>query len=115
VRDPLTLTILVTLALGVGFGAAGGAGAAIAALYGGATAAVNPLLVRLHTVRARRVAMDAGRTLVLLYWCAIERMLSTVVLLAVGFGALDLAAVPLLVGFVAGVIGQVIGALTTRA
>jgi hypothetical protein len=94
--------VLVVLATGVGY-LYGGLSVAQAVLFGGAVAVTNALLLawRLHQGK-RRLHADARRHLRSMYASAFERFAIVVLLLAAGLGFLQLAALPLLLGFILG-------------
>lgn len=94
--------VLVALATGVGY-LYGGLPVAQAVLFGGAIACINALLLawRLHQGKQRHHA-DAGRHLRSMYASAFERFAIVVLLLTAGFGLFELAALPLLLGFILG-------------
>ncbi len=81
--------------------------AAVSAAYGIAIAGFNRFLNWWHARRAMRLAdEDAGRTVRIVYRCALERFVATVAFFAIGFGRLDLPALPLLSGFIAALLGE---------
>lgn len=75
--------------------------AAKAGLFGGMIALMNTGLMLLHDKRAQSSDDDAKRVIKYVYLCAIERMLLTIILFAVGLVALKLMPLPLLLGFIA--------------
>lgn len=75
--------------------------AAKAGLFGGMIALMNTGLMMLHNKRAQSGDDDAKRVIKYVYLCAVERMLLTLVLFAVGLVALKLMPLPLLSGFIA--------------
>lgn len=93
---------LVALATGIGF-LQGGLPVAQAVLFGGAIACTNTLMLawRLHQGK-RRPHADAGRHLRSMYASTIERFAIVVIFFAAGLGLLQLAALPLLLGFILG-------------
>lgn len=106
-RGALFAQILwIALVVG-GFAAFMDGQAAVSAAYGIAIAGFNRFLSWWHTRRALRLAGDdAGRIVRIVYRCALERFAATVALFAIGFGRLDLLPLPLLVGFIAALIGE---------
>jgi ATP synthase protein I len=77
--------------------------AGAAALFGGATALVNLLLLDWRARRANRAgALSARQSLQVLYLSALERFATVALLFALGIGVLDLEPLPLLLGFIAG-------------
>ncbi len=77
--------------------------------YGGLTATLNIgwLLWRRHCADTGR-ALSAGQSLRLLYRSALERFVLVAVLFALGLGVMQLDALALLTGFVAGQLALVI-------
>ncbi len=74
-----------------------------AALFGGATALANLLLLDWRARRANRArALTARQSLQVLYLSALERFATVALLFALGIGFLHLEPLPLLLGFVAG-------------
>lgn len=85
------------------FQALQGGAAASAVLYGGGIALVNVLLLGWRAHRADRAgALTARQSLAVVYLSAVERFLAVAALFALGIGVLELAALPLLIGFVSG-------------
>jgi ATP synthase protein I len=87
------------------FGLAGllwaGSGAAVAALYGAGIAfAVTALLVWRETQCARHPEWDQQKLMKRFIGVGVERLVLLSALLAVGFGVLELAPLPLLLGLV---------------
>ncbi len=77
--------------------------AGAAALFGGATALTNLLLLDWRARRANRVgALTARQSLQVLYLSALERFATVALLFALGIGFLELEPLPLLLGFIAG-------------
>lgn len=71
-----------------------------AAAFGGLIAVANTLLMRWHILRAVKTAgADAGKNLSSAYRCVAERWAVTMMMFAAALGALELAALPLLLGF----------------
>lgn len=74
---------------------------ALAVAYGGSVALLGSALVWYHMWRAeRRRANDAQQSLRIVFRCAVERLLMTIILLALGFAVFRLHALGLLVGFI---------------
>ena len=93
----------------LGFGLVMGTTAAIAALFGSLIVILNNLMQVWQLKRADRIAgREAGSNLRYLYRCTIERYVVTVALFAAGIGALQLAALPLISGFIIGHVAMVI-------
>ncbi|MEJ2646197.1 MAG: ATP synthase subunit I [Gammaproteobacteria bacterium] len=101
-RKVLILQILLIAAVtAVFFGKAGQAGAQ-AALFGGAIAVVNALLLGRRVQRAGKAAQESvTRGTFALYLGAVERFVFTLVGFGVGMGVLHLLPVPLLLAFAA--------------
>jgi len=93
----IILVVLLTLILAILEGYL----AAKAGLFGGMIALMNTGLILLHDKRAQRSNDDANRVIRYVYLCAVERMLLTIILFAVGLVALKLMPLPLLLGFIA--------------
>jgi len=75
-----------------------------AALFGGATALVNMLLLDWRARRTNRAgALTARQSLQVLYLSALERFVSVALMFALGIGLLELEPLPLLLGFIAGI------------
>ncbi len=92
-----------------------GAGAVVAVLYGGAVALANSgLLLWRHGRGAQDRLGDAGRHLKQFYRSSLERFVVVGVCLAVGFGVLGLAALPMLLGFVVGQLAWIAAAWSFR-
>ena len=82
----------------------------IAALYGGAIAVGNGLLLaRRAAAAARKLEPDAGSDARAMYVGAIERFVFTLVALGLGMGWLHLMPVPMLVAFAVTHLGYPIG------
>ncbi len=80
---------------------------AVAALYGGAIAFVNSLLIARRISRANRVLdKDPKADVFSLYIGAVERFVVTLVAMAIGMGWLKLDPMALLVGFGAAYFGH---------
>lgn len=95
----LQLGLLLVMAI-IGF-VVGGMTTSSALVFGGGIAVINTLLQQWHARRAQRVAGNSPeRNMRLLYRCAIERFIATVVLFSLGLGSLKFAPLPLLLGFV---------------
>jgi ATP synthase protein I len=90
------LTSVVFLMVSGGFQAG-------SAVFGGAIALVNVLLLEWRRYRTDKApAIDAQRSLRVLYRSALERLLLVALLFVLGFGALALDPLALLSGFVVG-------------
>lgn len=106
------VSVLVLAAgLAIGFGGAAGKAAALAALYGGAVAGANVLLLAWRAERAKsRPAREAHHELLRMYGSSLERLLLAAVLIALGLVGLKLAPQPLLAGFIVGQMAWVLSA-----
>lgn len=102
-RTILSIQACLTAAAAVAGYLYGGPPAAVAALFGAATALSNTALLawRLHRGK-RQVHADARWHLWSFYVSSIERLLVVGGLLAIGIGALRLTPLPLMMAFVAG-------------
>jgi hypothetical protein len=101
--------VLVPVTALAGFVVAG-QGAALAAGYGVVIAIAMTLLQIWHAGRARRLASaDPVANVRILYRCALERLITAVALLALGFTVLQLMALPLLLGFTVALAAMVFG------
>ncbi len=95
VRRVVWAQALLTLFVAVVFALRGGPRAALAAVYGGA---VTILISGWLGWRLRRAGAQTGG-LATLYSSAVLRYAAAIVLLALGFGVLKLAPVPLVIAF----------------
>ena len=87
--------------------------AAKSSLFGGMIVLMNTGLMMLHDKRAAQSDNnDAQRILKYVYLCAVERLVLTLVLFAVGLVALKLLPLPLLLGFIAGQLGAFLNGLS---
>ncbi len=87
--------------------------AAKSALFGGIIVFLNTGLMILHEKRAAHQAgNDAQRILKYVYLCAVERLLLSLILFAVGLVALKLMPLPLLLGFIAGQLAAFLNGLS---
>ncbi|OOZ39395.1 hypothetical protein BOW53_11810 [Solemya pervernicosa gill symbiont] len=94
----------------------GGWKAAAIALYGGSITIINTLLQLWHTVRAFKTAgASPERNIMILYRCVIERYVVTIALFALAVGALKLDFLPLMIGFVVGLMALFFGGIKRRA
>ncbi|MCW8828033.1 MAG: ATP synthase subunit I [Gammaproteobacteria bacterium] len=101
-QQKVTISQMVIVSVSVAlFWLAMGWQAGLAVLYGSLIVALTTLLQARQLRRADRIAgLNAGRNLRYLYRCAAERLIATVVLLAVGIGMLRLEPMPLLGGYI---------------
>lgn len=83
------------------FGLFLGLASAAAALFGSLIVIISSLMQVWQLKRADHIAgREAGNNLRYLYRCTLERYVVTVALFAAGIGALQLAALPLISGFI---------------
>ncbi len=79
---------------------------ALSALFGGAMAMLNLVLLEWRRYQADSGrALSAGQSLWVLYRSAIERFVLVLALFALGMGVLRLEPLSLLIGFIAGQLG----------
>lgn len=84
-------------------------------LFGGLITVINSLQLLRHLHRADRVAgCDANRNVRILYLCAMERLVMTLALFAISLGALKLAPLPVICGFILGQAALLIGSFKSR-
>ncbi|MFU8836811.1 MAG: ATP synthase subunit I [Thiohalomonadaceae bacterium] len=82
--------------------------AGAAALFGSLIVILNSLMHVWQLKRADRIAgREAGSNLRYLFRCTLERYMVTVALFATGFVALQMAALPLISGFIIGHVAMV--------
>ncbi|HFD79708.1 MAG TPA: ATP synthase subunit I [Gammaproteobacteria bacterium] len=92
-----------------GFLAMYGIFSALCVWYGMATSAANTLLLARCARRdARAPQRTPQQSLVAAYACVVQRFLAVAVMFALGLGALKLAPLPVLAGFMAGQLVMVI-------
>ena len=97
--------VLVGLAAGVVYALSGHI-QALSVLFGGAMAVFNVMLLEWRRYQADHGrALSAGQSLWALYRSAIERFALVLALFALGMGVLRLEPLPLLTGFIAGLLG----------
>jgi len=108
-RQLIFIGIFVGLAAGTAF-YLGATQDLLAALFGGGITLNNVLLQQWHLRKAKRQARaDAGHNLRIMMSCALQRFIATVVLFALGMGALQLPPLALLAGFGAALVAQYVG------
>ncbi len=108
---PVTLQGVVVLLAAVVLAYWEGAAAAGAALYGGVAALANAALLGWrHRQGERQVHSDASRHLRLFYRSSLERIIVVSVWLGIGLGSWGLEPMPMLAGFVIGLLAWVIAA-----
>lgn len=107
----LIVQILLAAFVVAGFYLQQGQPAALSALFGGAIALANSLLLAWRVRRAGQAAeRDETRGAFTLYLGAIERFVLTLIGFVVGMGTLKLPPLPMLVCFAAAQLGYWIGA-----
>lgn len=83
-----------------------------AVLYGGVIAIINSLQLLRHLRRAERIAgSDANQNIRIFYLCAMERLVMTIALFAMGLGALKMSPLPVMIGFILGQLALFFGSL----
>ena len=108
-RQLIFIGIFVGLAAGLAFYIKGSAGT-VAVLFGGGIILNNVLLQYWYMRRAKRQARaDAEKNLRLMMSCAIQRFIATVVLFALGMGALQLLPLAVISGFGVALLAQYVG------
>ncbi len=113
-RTLFTIQILAVCAAAGVIHLTAGATAAAAALYGGAAALSNSLLLAWRAHQAKtRAGTDPHRHLRTAYLSAVERLVIVALVLGAGLGALRLEPLPLLAGFAAGQLALLISGIWT--
>lgn len=108
---PVYLQGLAVAVTALAIGLAQGLGAAGSALFGGAAAVANTvLLLWRHRQGGQAIHCDAGRHLRSFYRSSVERIVVVSTWLGLGLGGLGLDAKPMLIGFVIGLLAGVIAA-----
>jgi len=103
------MVVCVTALLAVMYGVF----AAKSSLFGGMIVLMNTGLMIMHEKRAAQQAdNDAQRILKYVYLCAVERLVLTLILFAVGLVALKLMPLPLLLGFISGQLAAFLNGLS---
>jgi ATP synthase protein I len=88
---------------------------AVALMFGGLMTVINTLLLARCMTRAEKIASkDPGKNLKLIYLCAAQRLLMTVVLFGVGIGLLKMKPLPLLLGFMLGQVAHFLNGVKNR-
>lgn len=108
-RQLIFIGIFVGLAAGIAFYIKGGAG--IAGVLFGAGITLNNVFLQHWTMRRakRQARADAEHNLRLMMSCAMQRFIATVVLFALGMGALQLLPLAVIGGFGVALLGQYVG------
>jgi len=108
-RQLIFIGIFVGLAAGTAFYIKGGIGI-VAVLFGSGISLNNMFLQHRFMRRAKSQARaDAEKNLRLMMSCSIQRFIATVVLFALGMGALQLPPLALIGGFGVALIAQYVG------
>jgi len=111
----LIFQVFLVLAVVAIFGSVAGVRSAMGAAFGGGIALANGLLLFWRYYRGKQSHTDPGRHLRSFFASAIERFVMVAVLFAVGFGILELAPLPLLVGFIVVQAGLLVSALRQKS
>lgn len=102
INQLLTLQLAGGCALFICVGMWQGGFIALAAVFGAFIGVCNTLLMKWHLVKtAQRAGADPAKNMSGIYRCVAERWVLTIVLFATGFVVFKLAALPLLLGFIA--------------
>ncbi len=102
-RRQLLLQVVLTTVVALLFLTVSGSASGKGAAYGGLMAVANTLIQLWHWWRFdTRGSEGPAQNALLIYRIAIERFVATLLLFALGLGALKLAPLPLLSGFIAG-------------
>jgi ATP synthase I chain len=105
--------VVIAMAMGLSLRMNMAAGAAV--MYGGAAAMIGSGLLWWRFRRGEGdYHCDAGRHLRSFYRSSLERFFVVGTMLALGFGGLKLAALPVLAGFVVGLLAWVIAAAARK-
>jgi F0F1-type ATP synthase assembly protein I len=98
-KQLILIALFVALVAGVALYLQG-VPAALAAVFGGGITVINLLLTNWHLRRAERLARaDAAQNLRILFRCALERIVASVVLLSIGLIVLQLPPLAMIGGF----------------
>lgn len=111
-RRLLILQIIMVSLVSAGAGMYAGPLAVKASLFGGMIALLNTGLMMLHEKRAVSAGQDAQRILKYIYLCAVERMILSLGLFAMGLVALKLLPLQLFLGFIAGQVAAFLNGLS---
>jgi hypothetical protein len=107
VRAMAVMQILTAMAASVFFGVCFGPRSAAAASWGAAAAAANGLLLVWRWKRGAQAShSDAVRHLWSFFGSSVERLVAVAVLFALGMGYLHLPALPMIAGFVLGLLSM---------
>ena len=110
-RNILILQAFLIIAAAVFSYGRGGLWAAQSALYGGAIALANSLLLARRVTRAGATAQtDTKKGAFIFYIGAVQRFIVTLVAFGVGLGLLKLSPLPLLIAFALAQLAYVFGA-----
>lgn len=113
-KQLILIALFVALIAGLGLTLQGTL-AGLAAVFGGGITVLNLLLTNWHLRRAERQARaDAAQNLRILYACAIQRLLATIMLFALGMGLWKLPPLALLGGFIAALTAQYLAATYSK-
>ena len=113
-KQLILIALFIALAAGAGYYLQGPL-AGLAAVFGGGITVINLLLLYWHMRRAEREARaDAARNLRILYACAIQRLIATVTLFALGMGLWKLPPLYVLGGFIAALTAQYLAGTNSK-
>ena len=113
-KQLILIAILVALVAGAGLYLQGPL-AGLAAVFGGGITVINLLLMKWHMRRAEREARaDAAQNLRILYACAIQRLIATVMLFALGMGLWKLPPLYLMGGFILALTAQYLAGMNSK-
>ena len=99
-RRVITVQAAIAAIAALGFGITAGISGALGALFGGAISVASSLLLRRGVVRAGEIAAtDPKKSLMVLYFGALQRFVLVVALFALGLGVFKLNPLAAVVGF----------------
>ncbi len=97
----LVIQAILIFTVGAIFGSISGAWGAIAAVFGGAIALLNTLLLLWRAHRTDKAdTLNAGENLGVFYLSALERFAMVAMMFLLGLGVLELLPLPMLIGFI---------------
>ena len=108
----MAIQLATTMVVSAAFGLVGGGGwAALSAFCGGLISLCIVLLLRHGVRRASEAALtDQKRSMMILYFGAVQRFVAIIALFAVGLGVLGLAPLAMFAGFAIAQVGNFVGA-----
>jgi ATP synthase protein I len=111
----LVIQAILILTVGVIFGSISGIWGAIAAVFGGAIALLNTLLLLWRAHRTDKAdTLSARGNLGVFYLSALERFAMVAMMFLLGLGVLELLPLPMLIGFIAGMLAMFSVGITGR-